>query len=76
MEQYRVRLISTSNSQFKFYEGLTGVLLVPPLGYSLIFQPDSIKYYPLTTSWLVEINDLDFKTKNSRYIFELLEDEQ
>lgn len=73
MEQHRVRLISTSNSQFKYYEGLSGVLLVPPMGYSLIFQPDNIRYYELTTSWLVEINGLDFKTRNSRYIFELVE---
>ena len=74
MEQHRVRLISTSNSQFKYYEGLTGILLVPPLGYSLIFQPDNIKYHVLTTSWLLEINDLDFKTRNSRYIFERQEE--
>ena len=87
MKLYSAKLVSTTNSKFKNYCELDGVLMVPPLGLSPRFKPDSIRFEILTMSMLNEIDEhteytsggsgvliLELKTKNSLYVFEVKED--
>jgi len=70
MDKHRVKLIGTTNGLLKMYEGLEGILMVPPLGFSPTFHPDNIRYHTLTMSWLIATEGLTLTTKNSVYVFE------
>jgi hypothetical protein len=68
----RAKFIGTTNEKFdKVYKNETGTLYLLPLGFSPQFEPDNaIKLHTLTMSWLVGVDGLTLKTRNSTYIFE------
>lgn len=78
IKTYRAKLIATTNASFSYYCGQSGLLAVPPLGYSPQFRADDLSLHILTLSWLVSVEEsqgfLSLQTKNSVYDFELLDD--
>lgn len=80
-KQYRAKLFDIKHNKslwvFDWNKTPPGILVIIGAGYCAEFIPDGeepINMSPLQTDPVIEGNKISFATKNSNYIFEILEE--